>query len=269
MKIGIAQLSSNDDIQQNYEQIKKILLNAKSEKPEVIFFPENSLFFRISPSAAIQPVSLNDKVIFDLKEICAEVKIAIHLTTAVTENDQVFNASIWIDTNLNAKIIYKKIHLFDIALDGQLPMRESDVFVHGNDPVIFNINDFKVGSSICYDVRFAELYSVYAKAEVDVILVPAAFLVKTGLAHWEVILRARAIESQCYVIAPAQSGGHRSALGEFKRETFGHSLLIDPWGQIIQTKTEGIGCFFAELDRNHIQNVRKQIPMKTHRRIDF
>ena len=269
MKIGVAQLNSNDDIQQNFDQMKNLILAAESEKPEVIFFPENSLFFRINTEDSIKAINLKDKVITDLKNLCKKTQISIHFTTAILDNDDIFNASVLIDTKFTAKLLYKKIHLFDISLNEQLPMRESDVFSHGNDPVIFNIKDFKIGSSICYDIRFAELFSVYAKAEVDIILVPAAFLIKTGLAHWEVLLRARAIESQCYVIAPAQSGGHRSAFGDFKRETFGHSMLIDPWGKIIEVKNDGVGCFFVDLDRDLIRNMRQQIPMKSHRRIDF
>ena len=124
-------------------------------------------------------------------------------------------------------------------------------------------------SSICYDIRFAELYSVYAKAEVDIILVPAAFLVKTGQAHWEVLLRARAIESQCYVIASAQAGTHHSQAGILSRETFGHSMIVDPWGDVKAFKTTEVGVVFAELSQDLIRNVRKQIPMKNHRRIDF
>lgn len=269
MKIGIAQLNSTDNIRENFNQIKEIILAAQPEKPEVIFFPENSLYFRIDPNSGIEAISLNDKIISDLKDLCAQVQIAIHLTTAIDESGKIYNASIWIDTKRNVRILYKKIHLFDVELSGQKPLRESDVFASGNDPIVFNIKEFKVGSSICYDIRFAELYSIYARAEVDILLVPAAFLVKTGLVHWEVLLRARAIESQCYVIASAQAGVHRSTLNELSRETFGHSMIVDPWGEIKAMRATGAGIIYAELDRDLIQNVRKQIPMRNHRRIDF
>ncbi len=269
MKIGIAQLNSNDNIQENFNQIKKLILDAQSENPDVIFFPENSLYFRIDTSSAVQAINLNDQVISDLKDLCAQTQTAIHLTTAISEAGKIFNASVWIDTKHNASVVYKKIHLFDIDLHGEKAVRESDVFAHGQDPTIINIQDFKVGSSICYDIRFAELYSVYAKAEVDIILVPAAFLVKTGQAHWEVLLRARAIESQCYVIASAQSGAHWSSLNSLSRETFGHSMIVDPWGEVKALRATGVGIIFAELSLEVVQNVRKQIPMRNHRRIDF
>lgn len=269
MKIGVAQLNSNDDTQQNFEQIKELVLKAQLENPEIIFFPENSLYFRINPDSDVKPISLDDQIISDLKDLCVKTNIALHFTTAVVENNKVFNASVLIDTKTSAKIIYKKIHLFDIELEGQKPIKESDVFEHGELPSIFDISGLKFGSSICYDIRFAELYSVYAKAGVDAILVPAAFLVKTGLAHWEILLRARAIESQCYIIAPTQAGVHQSVSNEFKRETFGHAMVIDPWGKIVALKMSGVDCFFVELDPELIRNTRQQIPMKNHRRIDF
>lgn len=269
MKIGIAQLNSNDNIQYNLSQIKNIILDAQNEKPELIIFPENSLFFRIDQAAAVQSVRLDDSCINELKDVCALTGIKIHFTTAVFEDGRVFNASILVDTARNASIVYKKIHLFDIELSGQKPIRESDVFAHGSLPAVLNIDALKIGSSICYDIRFSELYSVYAKAEVDLILVPAAFLVKTGQAHWEVLLRARAIESQCYVVASAQSGTHRSCASDLCRETYGHSMIIDPWGEIKAVRADGVGILFTNINRGLIEDVRKQIPMRSHRRIDL
>lgn len=268
MKIAIAQLNSTDDVQHNFLQIKKIILDAKTEKPEVIFFPENSLYFRIDPSSDIKAVLLDNLIICDLKKICEDTQIAIHITTAILENGKTYNASIYIDNTGGARVVYRKIHLFDIELAGQLPIRESDFFEQGLRPEIFQIRDFKIGSSICYDVRFAELYSVYAKAEVDIVVVPAAFLVKTGGAHWETLLRARAIESQCYVVAAAQAGEHKSVTG-LVRETYGHSMLIDPWGRIVVLKQDGVGVIYGEILHEAVQFVRQQIPMRNHRRIDL
>jgi deaminated glutathione amidase len=269
MKIGIAQLNSNDSVESNFNQIKKIILDSESEKPEIIFFPENSLYFRIDTSVPIVALNLQDQVITDLKQLCAKVKISIHFTTAVLDNGSVYNASVFIDTHLNAKIVYKKIHLFDIELTGQKPIRESDTFVNGIEASVTEFNSFKFGNSICYDVRFAELYSQYAKAQVDVILIPAAFLVKTGQAHWEVLLRARAIESQCYVVASAQSGTHRAHLTEHTRETYGHSMVVDPWGVVKTLNTSNVGVIYSHIDHSAIAQVRQQIPMRQHRRIDF
>lgn len=269
MKIGIAQLNGTDDIQNNFNQIKKIVLEAQSEKPKVIIFPENSLYMRIDSKLGVEALSLDHEIFNELKEICEMTQIDIHLTTAIKENSKIYNASIFIDKHKRASVVYRKIHLFDIELLDQNPIRESDVFSSGEKPSIFNIEDFRVGSSICYDIRFAELYSRYAADEVDVIIVPAAFLVKTGRAHWETLLRSRAIESQCYVIAPAQAGIHKSVKSDEVRETYGHSMIINPWGEVIAQKKDGVGILFAELSHQEIESVRKQIPMRNHRRIDF
>jgi predicted amidohydrolase len=269
MKAGIAQLNSNDSVAENLKQMKNLIAESKHEKPDVIFFPENSLFFRIGAGSAVHAVKLEDPEIAELALLAREQRVALHLTTAVEEDGKVFNASILIEPTGEPRIVYRKMHLFDIELDGQRPIRESESFVHGPSPVVTDVAGFKTGHSICYDVRFAELYSSYARQKVDLILVPAAFLVKTGQAHWEVLLRARAIESQCYVIAAAQAGVHRSAVEGQKRETFGHSMLVDPWGQIVSVKSADVGIFYAELSKEEISKVRKQIPMDQHRRDVF
>lgn len=267
MKIGLAQLNSNDDIENNFNQISEIVKNAESERPEIIFFPENSLFMRIDPADGVESLEIDHKIFKDLQKISDRSKISLHLTTPIKDNGKVYNATVLIQPSLAIRIVYRKIHLFDIELNGQKPIRESDVFSEGGSVEILNFQDFKIGSSICYDIRFAELYFKYAQAEVDAIVVPAAFLVKTGMAHWESLLRARAIESQCYVIASAQSGEHKSKKNTLTRETFGHSMLIDPWGQVIVEIPDGIGIKFAELDHKIIKNIRNQIPMKSHRRL--
>lgn len=270
LKIALAQLNSNDDIQSNLNTILKLIdeANAHVQKPDLILFPENSLFFRIRSEDQVRALELSSPIWSELQAKSDQTKIALHLTTAILDQDKkVYNASVLIEPGTELKITYRKIHLFNITLSGQKPIRESDVFADGAEPSTFKFKGFKFGSSICYDVRFSELYSAYARAEVDVILVPAAFLVKTGMAHWDSLLRARAIESQCYVLAAAQAGTHRSSLGEASRDTFGNSVVIGPWGQIIQQKVEGVGLAYAEINKAEIASVRAQIPMKSHRRL--
>ncbi len=268
IKIGLAQLNSNDDLNRNLNQIIEIIHSAEVEKPDLIVFPENSLFFRIDSSKKIQTLQLNDPVFLKLETVATRSQIALHLTTALLDQDgKVYNSSILIQPEKKSQVIYRKIHLFDIELKNQAPIRESDFFSHGVTENIFEINGFRFGSSICYDVRFAELYSKYAAQQVDAILVPSAFLVKTGQVHWEVLLRARAIESQCYVLAPAQVGTHQSHHSEMTRQTYGHSMAVDPWGQVIVEKDDHIGLLFVELKTSEISFVRQQIPMKNHRRL--
>jgi predicted amidohydrolase len=158
------------------------------------------------------------------------------------------------------------MHLFDIELEGQKPIRESAVFSRGLSGKLRDFNGWRVGESICYDMRFSELYSGYAYAQADLVLVPSAFLVETGRAHWEILLRARAIESQCYVVASAQVGTHNSTKSQAERRTFGHSLAIDPWGNIEADLGESEGVRIVHLSKDKIRKVREQIPMVNHRR---
>lgn len=270
MKIALAQMNSVDDLRLNIERIKALISGAAQNGAELVLFPENSLYFRIKSGSRIVAVKPDSAELREIAEHCFREKMKAHLTTAILENDVVYNASVLIDENAVVQVIYRKIHLFDIELEGQMPVRESDVFRHGPIPTTFKLDGLLFGSSICYDVRFAELYSSYAKKEVDVILVPSAFLVKTGQAHWETLLRARAIESQCYVLAPAQAGVHASTTspGE-RRETYGHTMVINPWGQIVASLPTEEGLLYCELNKSEIEKVRKQIPMKSHRRNVF
>lgn len=271
MKIVLAQLNSVNNIEDNFSAIEKTILDFKKiqpmDRPRLIVFPENSLFFRIDENEKIQALGSEHKIFKSLEKLSAELNIYFHLTTAMHDQNKIWNASVLISPNKKTEIIYKKIHLFDIALDGQRPIRESDVFSHGEKSAVFEIDRIKFGSSICYDLRFSELYSQYAKSEVDVILVPAAFLVKTGMAHWEILLRARAIESQAFVLAPAQAGKHHSTTSEQFRETFGHSLAVNPWGEVIAVKPDGVGLLSIDIDSDKCRQVRGQIPMRNHRRL--
>lgn len=267
MKIALVQMNSVDDLAFNLEKIKNYIQEAANENAELVVFPENSIYFRIQKETNIVAVNLQSSQVIEISQLCKQLAIAAHLTTAVQDAGLVYNASILIESDGRSQITYKKMHLFDIAIEGQAPVRESDVFSSGSEPNTFSLNGFKVGSSICYDVRFAELYANYAKQEVDLILVPSAFLVKTGRDHWETLLRARAIESQCYVLAPAQSGVHLSTRdGVSKRETYGHAMAINPWGQVIAVLSTGVGLIYCELSKQELNKVREQIPMKSHRR---
>jgi predicted amidohydrolase len=155
--------------------------------------------------------------------------------------------------------------LFDVEVAGAPPVRESDYFNGGSEARVVEIDGWKFGLSICYDLRFAELYLRYAREKADVILVPSAFLVPTGEAHWHVLLRARAIEAQCFVAAPAQSGEHHS--DSQVRKTYGHSLVVDPWGKVLAELKESPQIQVVELDRELITKARRQIPMGGHRRL--
>ena len=263
-------MNSTDHIETNLRMVLDLIDEAHLQipKPKLIVFPENSLFFRVNTARGLTAVDIQSSVFRELQEKAKKTEINLHLTTALKDIDgKTYNGSILITNKGVVEIVYRKVHLFDIALTGQKPIRESDVFSSGAGPSTFAIDEIKFGSSVCYDIRFSELYASYAKEEVDVILVPAAFLVKTGQAHWEILLRARAIESQCYVLAPAQAGIHKSHFMDDQRETYGNTIAVDPWGKILQLKEENVGLIYIEVSKDLIKNVRQQIPMKSHRKL--
>jgi deaminated glutathione amidase len=157
---------------------------------------------------------------------------------------------------------YDKLHLFDVEVpDGTRTYRESNDYSAGDRVVCIDTPVGRVGLSICYDLRFAELYLTLRRQGADLLVVPSAFTAVTGAAHWEVLLRARAIETQCYVLAADQGGRHPNG-----RETFGHSCLVDPWGEIRATLDSGQGVICETLDLNRLRHIREQMPVAEHRR---
>lgn len=267
VKIAICQMTSIDLVDQNLQSIFQHLENGLKQGAELYLFPENSLYLRIVEGEAISGFEISDPVFQKLADWTRRHQKTIQLgSIPLRENGKLTNATVAIEADGQVHTVYRKMHLFDIQLEGQRPIRESDVFNHGPEPKTWSFGGWKFGQSICYDLRFSELFSHYANQLVDVILVPSAFLVKTGEAHWEVLLRARAIESQCYVLAAAQAGTHRNEKGS--RSTYGHSLAIDPWGKVIaKGPADGPATLVVELSRDLLEQVRRQIPMQSHRRL--
>ncbi|MBL7670894.1 MAG: carbon-nitrogen hydrolase family protein [Bdellovibrionaceae bacterium] len=267
LKIGLCQITSIDDRLANERQIFSLLSSIpKNSGLRLLCFPENSLFMRLKDGGAVEEFNLTNPSLLRLSDWAVKNKVNIHLgSLPIREGNHVYNGSVLIGEDGQLLSSYRKIHLFDITLNQGPRYLESETFNHGSNPQVLMIDGWKIGQTICYDLRFAELFSVYAKQEVDLILVPSAFLVKTGEAHWHVLLRARAIESQCYVLASAQAGVHKSPRGS--RETYGHSLAVDPWGRVLVEALETPSLRILELHKSEIADVRRQIPMKSHRRI--
>lgn len=272
LKVAVCQMTAVDSVQANLHQIENLIGEvAEGSGVRLFCFPENCLYLRIVEGEAIPPFTLEDKVFSDLAVIARRRRAFLHLGSVPLQmGDFLYNSSVVITDEGKIESTYQKIHLFDIQLTGQKAIRESDVYRHGRGPGIFEVDGWKIAQSICYDLRFAELYAQYAREHVDLILVPAAFLVKTGEAHWEVLLRARAIESQCYVVASAQAGRHKSTHGASVRETYGNSLVVDPWGHIDSRLSENEKqTSVCTLSKAKIAQVRAQIPMAQHRRISI
>lgn len=269
LEVAVVQMASVDDIEYNLEQIKTLVEKIfESHSPRLLCFPENCLYLRVVEGEKIEGLKVDHPVFQSISRLAQRFNAYFHLGSVPLLGDgSLYNSSVLVTDRGEVLPTYKKIHLFDIQLDGQKAIRESDVFKHGDGPHIFEVDGWSIGETICYDLRFAELFSRYAKEGVDLLLVPAAFLVKTGEAHWEVLLRARAIESQCYLVASAQGGTHIGRNGK-TRETYGHSLIVEPWGSVIgHVQDRAPGFVIANLKRDQIARVRQQIPMQSHRRL--
>lgn len=270
LAIAVCQLTSIDDVESNVQMILGLLSGLESAPPDLVCFPENSLYFRMREGTQIPALDVGSDAIRKLSAWAAKFGSVIHLgSVPLSRGGRLYSSSLMLTPDGAVHDIYQKIHLFDVHVEGSSPNRESDVFTHGSEPSVFHVKGWKFGSSICYDLRFSDLYLHYARLEVDAILIPSAFLVPTGKAHWEVLTRARAIECQAYILAAAQGEKHMGIAGGL-RATFGHSAVIDPWGIVLGSVPEGFGedqrILRAVLSHERIERVRAQIPMKNHRR---
>lgn len=270
LRVAVGQMTSTDSVSKNLEQMVQLTGQIKDlDLVDLVAFPENAMFFRISKKGELPGLSPDDSHFAVLKEICERHQLTILVGSApmIEPSGRISNATVWVEPGGVANVVYRKIHLFDVDVAGAPPVRESDLFEHGREPKVIDFKGWRLGLSICYDLRFSELYAQYARAKVDAIFIPSAFLVPTGEAHWHVLTRARAIESQAYVIAPAQSGEHLGQNGDVRR-TYGHSMAIDPWGLVLgDLENTGPKIQVFTLERKRLEWVRGQIPQAGHRRL--
>jgi len=267
LRVSVSQLNSNESVAKNLDQVLAHIELAKTQKSDIVTFPENSLFFRDSGDRPMSYLDFNkSEELFEIQKSVEKTNLNVLLTTSVLFGQSKLNATLLFSSNKPVEILYKKIHLFDVDLSKDIRLRESDFFDRGQSPALLTLKNWKLGQAICYDLRFSNLFSKYADNECDVVFVPAAFLYETGKAHWDILLRARAIESQCYVVAAAQAGYGPSTNRTKQRRTFGRSMVINPWGEIEYVSVaEGVDFFTVELLKEKIEDTRKKIPMKNHR----
>lgn len=203
----------------------------------------------------------------DLKQIAAlTAELGVHvligsMVLASDDSDKAVNRSLLLAPDGTVAAQYDKIHMFDVTLTSGETHAESASYQPGATLCVADLEDAKLGLSICYDVRFPTLYRRLAEAGADIISVPSAFTRPTGMAHWHILLRARAIETGSFIIAPAQVGAHENG-----RETYGHSLIIDPWGHILAEAGDADDMIFADIDVSLVEKARAQIPALTHGR---
>ena len=180
--------------------------------------------------------------------------------------EKLFNTTLVFSPEGEELARYRKIHLFDITTPDGQGYKESNTYGAGDAVVSCNVKGLKIGLAICYDLRFPELFLALRRQAVDLILLPAAFTLQTGKDHWEVLLRARAIETQCYIAAPACTGSYTEGNGE-TRFTYGHALIADPWGHVIAKASDGPGWASAEINKEFLGKVRANMPVLEHRKL--
>ena len=265
-RIALFQSTSGIDPSANARNLVDAIEQASAGGAEMLFTPEmTGLLDRDSGRAAkVIREADDDQVLGAAREAAARHKIWVHVGSlaVLSDNGKVANRSFVIDREGVIRGTYDKIHLFDVDLPTGESWRESNTYSPGAGATLVNGTPVrKLGLTICYDLRFPGLFARLAESDADVIAVPAAFTVPTGKAHWHILLRARAIEAGLFVVAAAQVGHHEDG-----RTTFGHSLVIDPWGEILLDMGEEKGVGFADIDLKRISDVRSRIPALNHRR---
>ena len=264
-RIGVLQMTSGIDPAVNAATLVDAIRAAGREGAAMLFTPEMSGLIDRDRSRAAGSIVAEDAdiVLAAVRKAAAETGVWVHLgSLAIRRPDgKLANRGFLIDASGAIRARYDKLHLFDVDLPSGESWRESAAYVGGDTAVVVDTPVGMLGASICYDLRFADLYRALSDAGATLLSVPAAFTRPTGAAHWHVLLRARAIEAGAYVVAAAQTGVHADG-----RATYGHSLVIDPWGEVILDMGEATGLAFADLDPASVDAVRSRIPVLKHRR---
>ncbi|REL37927.1 carbon-nitrogen hydrolase family protein [Rhodohalobacter sp. SW132] len=260
------QLNSQPDIAASMQAAESLVKEAADAGATFICLPENFAFFGDEKMKLKRSAEIAESVETLLPEWSSSLNVAIlgGGYPASAGGGKIYNRSALFLPDGSIAARYDKVHLFDVEVSKDEIYRESDTVRPGkSEPVVFKSQNLPaIGFSICYDIRFPELYRKLTENGAEILTVPAAFTRPTGDAHWEVLLRARAIENTCYVIAPAQAGLH----GE-SRCTWGHSIIIDPWGRVMAEANEKPGFITAEIRMDDLREVRRKLPSLQHRRV--
>lgn len=269
MSIALIQMVSQDDVLANLAAAQRLLQQAAEGGARLAVLPENfaAMGRRDALRIGHEEAAGRGPILPWLKRTARDLRLWIVAGTvplpADDEPQGKPNAcSLLIDEDGERAARYDKLHLFDVDVsDNRGRYRESDDYRHGQQVVVADTPVGRLGLSVCYDLRFAELYTRLREAGAELISAPSAFTAVTGAAHWEVLVRARAIETQCYLLAAAQGGMHPGP-----RETYGHSLLVDAWGRILAEQASGEGVLFAQRDAEEQASIRQRMPVVGHRR---
>lgn len=267
MRVGLVQMTTTDQIAANLKAAGDLVSSAVQMGAEFVLLPEAFGFLRREGTPVPCAQNFDGEIVAFARALARDNEVWLLAGTfpeAIDGDSKVHNTSVMIDPSGNIAAVYRKIHLFDVDLSssGGGVFLESATFAPGADIVVAETPFGKVGMSVCYDLRFPELYRQLASIGVSFIAIPSAFARETGKDHWEVLLRARAIENQAFVLAPAQCGQHSS-----DRASYGRSMIVDPWGLVLAQAGDRPCAIVADCDLEQLESIRASLPALSHRRL--
>lgn len=258
------QMASSHDVDENFQTIEQGLVQAKQAGSQLLVTPEESLTLGMTDKQKLALSKESESIKQRFSELCQEHQMWLIVGSVPIQYDTTHYSSTCLVYNAEGelKAHYQKIHMFDVQVESGVSFKESD-FVHpGKDICIVKTPVGVIGLSICYDLRFPDQYQQMTKLGAQIIVIPSAFTPQTGRAHWEILLRARAVENLCYVIAPNQCGLRPNGQG-----TYGHSCIVHPWGHVMASKEDLPGVMHAEVDLSELAQIRAEFPVLDHQRV--
>jgi predicted amidohydrolase len=264
MRIAVCQLNARDDRAANLAVARSLLDRAASAGADFAVLPEYVDYLGRGDGAP-KPETVNGEFAEFFAAAARDLGMWVHAGSfheVGPDEGRTYNTSLIFDPRGELAATYRKIHLYDVEIAGRVSYQESRTVAPGAETVVTDVDGVRTGLSICYDLRFPELYRALAIAGAKVLVVPAAFMLHTGRDHWEVLLRARAIENQCYVVAAGQIGDH-----EPRRTCFGRSMIVDPWGTVLAQAPDTVGIVVADIDLERLDAIRAELPSLANRRL--
>lgn len=264
MRVAAIQMVSQGSIEKNLHDASGLVSGARKAGAQIVLLPENFLSYTLETE---QVINRQKEIVASLAAVARANNVWLLCGTipylSNGEQNKPHASCLVFDNEGTQRGQYNKIHLFDADVnDKTQSYRESKIYLAGDAPGIVETDWGPIGVAICYDLRFPEYFRLLSKNEIKIIFVPAAFTYVTGKAHWEILLRARAIENQCFIVAADQGGEHTPT-----RKTWGESMIINPWGDVIAKMAEGVGIVHADIDLSEADELRKRMPTLNHRRL--
>lgn len=261
--LAVTQMTSTEHVDKNWQTCARLIEEARVRGASLVSLPENFAFIGPDGERARMAEPLDGPLFRRYRDLAARHKVWVSFGGFQEKGPSAhnFNTHVVVDDQGEIRSVYRKTHLFVLDIPDMVSLDESKLVEPGHEMVLSKTPLGQAGLSICYDIRFGGLYSALADAGAELMLIPAAFTATTGKAHWEILLRARAIETQCYVAAAAQFGAHNA-----HRRSHGHSMIVDPWGTVVAQCSETEGVAVAPIDLSYLRAIREHMPVREHKK---